>query len=56
VWDELREKLFPNRVFADLDSVLGQLQAGLPRLDSDHQALRSLTAWPWIVKLNLNAH
>ena len=56
VWDELREKEFPNRVFADLDSVLGQLQSGLPRLASDHKALRSLTAWPWIVKLNLNAH
>jgi len=56
VWDELREKAFPNRVFADLHSVLGQLQAGLPSLASDRKALRSLTAWPWIVSLNLNAH
>ena len=30
VWDELREKLFPNRVFADLDSVRSQLEYGLP--------------------------
>lgn len=56
IWDELREKAFPNRVFADLDSVLGQLQESLPRLAADRAALRGLTAWPWIVRLNLNAH
>jgi len=56
VWDELREKEFPNRVYADLKSVREQLEAGLPRLASDRKALRSLTAWPWINRLNLNAH
>lgn len=56
VWDELREKAFPNRVFADLDSVLVQLQESLPKMAADRAALRSLTAWPWIVSLNLNAH
>jgi len=55
VWDELREKAFPNRVFADLHSVLGQLEVGLPSLASDRKVLRSLTAWPWIISLNLNA-
>jgi hypothetical protein len=55
VWDELREKEFPNRVFSDLPSVVGQLEAGLPRLASNRKALRSLTAWPWIISLNLNA-
>lgn len=55
VWDELREKLFPNRVFAELQGVLDQLQEGLPRLASATKVLRSLTAWPWIVSLNLNA-
>ena len=55
VWDEVREKEFPNRVFADLGSVIGQLEAGLPRLAANPQGLRSLTAWPWIVSLNLNA-
>ena len=55
-WDELREKEFPNRVFADLRSVRKQLETGLPRLASDHRALRSLTSWPWIDRLNLNAH
>ena len=56
VWDELREKEFPNRVYADMASVRAQLEAGLPRLADDHKALRSLTAWPWINRLILNAH
>jgi transposase len=55
VWDELREKEFPNRVFSDLPSVINQLEVGLPRLASNRRGLRSLTAWPWIVSLNLNA-
>lgn len=56
VWDELREKEFPNRVSNHLDAVIRQLQRGLPRLAADSERLRSLTAWPWIVSLNLNAH
>lgn len=55
VWDEVREKEFPNRVFADLGGVMRQLALGLPRLAANTQALRSLTAWPWIISLNLNA-
>ena len=56
VWDELREKEFPNRVFNHLDSVIAQLRTGLPRLAEDHDRVRSLTAWPWIVSLNLTAY
>lgn len=56
VWDELREKEFPNRVFADMASVTGQLERGLPMLAADHGRLRSLTGWPWIISLNLNAN
>jgi hypothetical protein len=56
VWDELREKEFPNRVFNDIDAVVRQLPSGLPRLTADHGALRGLTAWPWIVSLNLKAN
>lgn len=56
VWDDLREKEFPNRVFNHLDGVIRQLEQGLPRLAANAQRLRSLTAWPWIVSLNLNAH
>jgi hypothetical protein len=56
VWDELREKEFPNRVFSNMDGVLDQLHSGLPKLAADGAALRSLTAWPWILSLNLNAN
>lgn len=56
VWDELREKEFPNRVFNHLDAVIAQLRTGLPRLAEDHDRVRSLTAWPWIVSLNLTAY
>lgn len=56
IWDELREKAFPNRVFADLASVRAQLAHYLPQLAADRTTLRGITAWPWVVKLNLNAH
>lgn len=56
IWDELREKEFPNRVFSDLAGVTRQLESGLPRLAENRDCLRSITAWPWIVNLNLNAH
>ena len=55
VWDEIREKEFPNRVFSDLAGVTKQLEKGLPELAADHQRLRNLTAWPWILSLNLKA-
>ena len=56
VWDELREKEFPNRVFKHLDTVIRQLVQGLPRLGADQERLRRLTAWPCTVGLNLKAH
>jgi transposase len=56
VWDELREKIFPNRVFSDLAGVVRQLECGLPQLSADRENLRSLTAWPWIISLNLKAN
>jgi len=56
VWDELREKEFPNRVFESMEAVVSQLEAGLPRMAANTQALRSLTAWPWIISLILKAN
>jgi transposase len=56
VWDALREKEFPKCVFDSMDGVHPQLQFGLPRLAANTRAFRSLTAWPWIVSLNVNAH
>lgn len=55
VWDEIREKEFPNRVYSNLAGVMGQLDTGLSQLAADRQRLQSLTAWPWILSLNLKA-
>ena len=48
LWDELREKEFPNRVFADMSGVMLQLETGLPRLAADADRVRSITARSWI--------
>lgn len=56
IWDELREKEFPNRVFDDMAGVVHQLEEGLPRLAADTKRLRSITDWPWIISLNLKAN
>jgi len=56
LWDELREKEFPNRVFEDMTGVIKQLEAGLPRLAEDASRIKSICAWPWILDLNLNAN
>ena len=56
IWDELREKEFPNRVFADLAGVTRQLESGLPRLATNAESVRDITAWPWIVSLTFEAH
>jgi hypothetical protein len=56
LWDELREKEFPNRVFSDMAGVVRTLETGLPRLAADQARVRSICAWPWIVSLSLNAN
>ena len=56
LWDEIREKEFPNRVFDSLDGVKKQLKSGLTRLARDRNCVRSIAAWPWIVTLILKAH
>lgn len=56
LWGEIREKEFPNRVMDNMEEVIRQLQDGLARLASDADRLRSLSAWPWIIRLNLKAN
>mgnify|MGYP002814273115 FL=1 len=56
LWDEIREKEFPNRVFNSLKAVKKQLRSGLRRMATEHARVRSISAWPWIIKLNLKAH
>ena len=55
LWDELREKEFPNRVFESMAGVRKQLDEGLPRLAANAEKIKSICAWPWISSLNMNA-
>ena len=51
VWDEIREKNFPNRVYDSMTAVRDQLVKGLAELAAATAAVSSLTAWPWIRKI-----
>jgi len=55
IWDELREKVFPNAVLDHMDLVVERLKEGMSTLASDADRVRSITSWPWIVSLNLTA-
>ena len=46
LWDEIREKSFPNRVFSEMKAVIAQLANDLPALASDTARVKSITAWP----------
>ena len=50
IWEELREKNFHNRVFANLDALEEQLFRGLKCLENNPAITKSISAWPWIIK------
>ena len=56
IWDEVREKAFPNLVLDQMALVVQRLKAGLGNLAGDPNRVRSITAWPWIVSVNLKAN
>lgn len=56
IWDELREKAFPNLVLDQMAIVIERLNEGLVALAADAPRIKGITAWPWIVSLNLNAN
>jgi transposase len=49
LWDDLREKEFANRVFDSLPAATQQLRCGIHRMQRSPDALKSLTAWDWII-------
>ena len=55
VWDELREKWLLNRMFDCQDAVDCQVQKGLAALEKDRQRIASLTGFPWIKNISLQA-
>jgi transposase len=46
IWDELREKQFPNVAAASLDEVIDRLCEGLTQLEEEPKRLRSMTYFP----------
>ena len=48
MWDEIREKNFPNRVYDSMSAVRDQLVKGLAEFAAETAAVSSLTAWLWI--------
>jgi transposase len=56
IWDEVREKAFPNLVLDQMDLVVQRLKQGLGDLAGNADRVRSITAWPWIVSVNLKAN
>jgi DDE superfamily endonuclease len=55
LWDEIREKEFPNKVFGTLDMLELTLMHGLARMENSPERVKSITGWPWIITVNLNA-
>lgn len=55
VWDEIREKWFPNKVFRSLEAVEDTLVEALVTLENNPQRVQSLTGFDWIISYTKNA-
>lgn len=55
LWESLREDCFANHLFADLDAVERTLTEGLRALEADPSRTQSMTGFPWITSIPLNA-
>ena len=49
LWDEIREKWFPNRVFSSITSVEDTLMEALATSERDPQRVAGLTSFEWII-------
>jgi transposase len=51
LWDEIREKFFPNLVFQSLAAVENQLVEAVLYLENNPSIVQSITGFPWILKV-----
>jgi len=51
IWDELREKFFKNDFFKTLSAVMDRLCEGLNFLELNHNIVKSITGWNWIISM-----
>jgi putative transposase len=49
IWEEIREKWFPNRVFNSLEEVVHQLEKALKWLMDSPDYVRSMTCFAWML-------
>ena len=55
IWDSIRETDFSNQVFNSIEGVEDQLVRSLVALEQHPASVASMTAFPWILSINLNA-
>ena len=55
VWEEIREKWFPNLVFNSLEGVEDRLVQAVLHLESHRQIVASITGFDWVVNISLTA-
>jgi len=55
LWEEIREKWFPNKVFKSLDAVESVLVEALDSLEQSPEKIASFTGFEWINDLILKA-
>ena len=56
VWEEIREKWFPNLVFSSLEAVEDRLVEAVLYLESDHKLTASPAGFDWIISISLKAN
>ena len=56
VWEEIREKWFPNLVFSSLEAVEDRLVESVLYLESHRKLAASITAFDWIISISLKAN
>jgi len=50
VWDEMKEKWFSNRTFESMDAVEEQMIKALNALENDHERIKTMSQFPWIMR------
>ncbi len=55
IWDHIREYWFSNEVFNSIQAVEDQLERALSTLEREPARVASMTGFPWLTRINLNA-
>jgi transposase len=55
IWDSIRENDFSNEVFNSIEGVEDQLVRSLVALENRPASVASMTGFPWVISINLNA-